>query len=393
MILVFPNLTPQRLAPAGVILTAFLTLIPAAFSQPEPSGPPPDARGWRAVTVAAGVRKPWGITWLADGKPLITSKYGTLHTVKNDTFEEIPMQGLPPVFAENQGGLLDIAVHPEKSDQPRVYMTLSTGTEEENRTILVRGVFDGRRVKDIETLFQVEPAKSGGEHFGSRILWLPDGTLLMSVGDGGNPPRRIGDRLAREQAQNLGSHLGAILRLTADGQPADDNPFKNTDGAKPEIWTYGNRNCQGLTRDPDSGRVWANEHGPLGGDELNLIEKGKNYGWPLQTLGRDYRTGEPIGRQSVEGMVSPKIVWTPATAPSGLAFYTGDRYPNWKGSLFSGGLVSQDVRRIELDGENVVRQERLLIGSRVRDIKQGPDGFLYVLTDEDNGRLIRIESE
>jgi aldose sugar dehydrogenase len=271
-------------------------------------------------------------------------------------------------------------------------MTMSAGTQQENRTILVRGVFEGTRVTNIETLFQVEPSKTGRAHFGSRLLWLPDGTLLMSVGDGGNPPQEIGGMLAREQAQNLGSHLGAVLRLTADGKPASDNPFIDRPDARPEIWTYGHRNIQGLTRDPQSGRVWANEHGPFGGDELNVIERGQNYGWPLQTLGRDYRTREPIGKPRVEGMVAPRAVWTPAHAPSGLAFYTGDRIPDWRGSLFSGGLAAEDIRRVMLDADGkVTGQERLTIGHRVRDVKQGPDGYLYAITDEENGRLLRIE--
>lgn len=394
MFLFCPRTMWQGMALAMSMLTVSLLNVSVVVAQPEPTGPSPPATGWRAVTVAEGIRHPWGIAWLPDGRPMITGKYGTLHSLKDGKFVEIPMEGLPQLFTEGQGGLLDIAIHPEKTEPPRVYMTMSTGTKQANRTILVRGVFDGRRVSQIETLFKVEPPKSGGQHFGSRLLWLPDGTLLMSVGDGGNPPLRIGGMLAREQAQNLGSHLGSILRLTEDGKPAPDNPFRDKEGAQPEIWTYGNRNIQGLARDPNSGRVWANEHGPLGGDELNLIQGGRNYGWPLQTFGRDYRTGEPIGRRSVEGMVDPKVVWIPAVAPSGLAFYTGDRFPKWRSSLFSGGLVSLDIRRIMLDGEgNVAGQERLFIGSRVRDVSQGPDGLLYAITDEENGRLLRIEPQ
>jgi glucose/arabinose dehydrogenase len=278
----------------------------SALAQPAPTGEPPAAKGWRSTTVADGIRNPWGLAWLPDGRPIVTGKYGTLHVLNGNRFESIPMEGLPEVFTEGQGGLLDIALHPGDQQNPRIYMTMSTGTAQENRTTLVRGVFDGQRVRDIETLFQATPDKSGGQHFGSRLLWLPDGTLLMSIGDGGNPPQRVGDMLAREQAQNLKSHHGSILRLTEDGKPAPGNPPAANDGALPGIWTYGHRNIQGLARDPSSGRIWANEHGPRGGDELNLIEGGRNYGWPLQTYGRDYRTGEPIGSKSVEGMVDPK---------------------------------------------------------------------------------------
>jgi aldose sugar dehydrogenase len=378
----------------ALAFVASTLVLPFSLAQPAPTGAPPAAKGWRAVTVAEGIRNPWGIAWLRDGRALVTGKHGTLHVLNGDRFDQIPMEGLPKVFAENQGGLLDIALHPKDTDNPRIYMTMSTGTDEKNRTILVRGVFDGSRVRNIETLFEAEPTKNGGEHFGSRLLWLPDGTLLMSVGDGGNPPRRIGGMLAREQAQNLRSHLGSTVRLTENGKPAPNNLFLNRDDALPEIWTYGNRNIQGLALDPVSGRVWANEHGPKGGDEVNLLEAGRNYGWPHQTHGRDYRTDEPIGKKSVSGMVDPVVIWIPATAPSGLAYYTGDRFPNWRGSLFSGGLVSQDIRRIVLDENGrVAGQEQLVIGSRVRDVKQGPDGFLYAITDEQNGRFLRIEPE
>jgi aldose sugar dehydrogenase len=381
-----------RVAPIAAAASFLLALAAPAAAQPEPGGAPPEATGWRAVPVADGIRHPWGMTWLPDGRLLVTAKAGTLHVLNKDRFDEVPVEGLPRVFGAGQGGLLDIVLHPK--DQSRVYMTLSAGTEQENRTILVRGRFDGRRVTDVETLFRVQPGKSGGQHFGSRLLWLPDGTLLMSIGDGGNPPQQIGGMLAREQAQNLESHLGSVLRLTEDGKPAPDNPFVEKEGARPEIWSYGHRNIQGLARDPDSGRIWANEHGPLGGDELNLLEAGQNYGWPLVTLGRDYKTKEEIGTDAMEGMVDPRVVWTPAHAPSGLAFYTGDRFADWRGSLFSGGLRSEDVRRIALDSDGTVTgQERLSIESRVRDVRQGPDGFLYVLTDEENGRLLRIEPE
>ncbi|MBA4147713.1 MAG: PQQ-dependent sugar dehydrogenase [Verrucomicrobia bacterium] len=376
--------------------TAFVStlMIPSTWAQPEPSGPPPEAKNWRTVLVAQGIRHPWGLTWLPDGRALVTAKHGTLHVLEGDRFVSVPMVDLPEVFSRGQGALMDIALHPQFEQNQRIYMTLSTGSEKENRTILVRGVFDGRRVSKFETLFRAEPTKDSDQHFGSRLVWLPDGTLLMSIGDGGNPPQRIGNMLAREQAQNLGSHLGSVLRLTEDGKPAPNNPFLNRQGAQPEIWSYGHRNIQGMTRDPKSGRVWANEHGPRGGDELNLIERGRNYGWPLHTYGRDYRTGKVIGKEDVENIVYPKVAWVPAHPPSGLAFYTGDRYPNWRGSLFSGGLASKDIRRIALDENgNVVGQERLTVDRRIRDVRQGPDGFLYVITDEENGRLLRIETK
>jgi glucose/arabinose dehydrogenase len=389
----------KRGASTVVVLAMGLLGWRAAAAEPEPeavpAGPPPAAEGWRWVTVARGVSHPWGIVWLPDGRALVTCREGTLHLVAGDRFEEVALEGLPEVYAGGQGGLLDLALHPADTNLAaglRLYMTMSTGDAQSNRVILARGVFDGARVRGITEIFRAVPDKSGGQHFGSRLLWLPDGSLLMSVGDGGNPPLRVGDRLAREQAQNLRSHLGSIIRLTDAGAPAPGNPFLGRDDALPEIWTWGHRNIQGLARDAASGRVWATEHGPRGGDELNLIAGGRNYGWPLQTLGRDYLTGLPIGKPSVENMTGPKAVWIPAHAPSGLAFYTGDRFPRWRGSLLSGGLVAQDIRRIALDAEGrVTGQERLSLPWRVRDVKQGPDGHIYALTDEMDGSLLRIE--
>jgi glucose/arabinose dehydrogenase len=363
-----------------------------ALAQVEASGAPPEAKGWRAETVTEALPQAWGMAWLPDGRMLVTGKEGTLHLVAGGKVQAVPMEGLPALMTSGQGGLLDIAVHPaDKGPNIRVYMTMANGTTQENRTILVQGVFDGKKVHGIKTLFRASPSKTGGQHFGSRIAFMADGTLLMSIGDGGNPPQRVGNMLARDQAQNLGSDNGAILRLSADGKPAPGNPLAARPGALPEIWSYGHRNIQGLTVDAASGRVYASEHGPRGGDEINRIEGGKNYGWPIQSFGRDYRTGEPVGRHSVPGMVDPLVAWVPSPAPSGLAFYTGTAFPQWRGSLFSGSLAGMDVRRIALDQDGkVVRQEKLDIGQRVRDVRQWPDGHLYVLTDEDRSRILRI---
>lgn len=371
-----------------------LILVSSTFAhgQVKPTGAPPRAEGWHMSVIAEGIPHPWAIAWLSDGMPLITARNGTLHTVKEGKFAQVPMDELPGLLVQGQGGLLDIAIHPQKSEKPYVYLTLATGTMEAKRTTLMRGIFDGKRVGKFETLFKVEPDTTGDEHFGSRLLWLPDGTLLMSIGDSGNPPLKVGGVLAREQAQNLGNHLGAILRLNEDGKPASDNPFVGRKGTKPEIWSYGHRNIQGLALDLKTGRVWANEHGPKGGDEINLIEKGKNYGWPMQSFGKDYKTDEPIGKFSVPGVVDPVVVWSPSPAPSGLLVCNSKHYPKWQGSLLSGGLVSKDIRRVTLDEKgNVAHQEALIIGKRVRDVREGPDGFIYVLTDEKNGQLLKIE--
>lgn len=376
---------------AVAVASLFTSLAGHALAQVTPVAEPPAAKGWKLETVADGLPQPWGMAWLADGRLLVTGKKGTLHLVEGKQVRDIPVDGLPALFTGGQGGLLDIAVHPaDQGPNPRIYMTMASGTEDANRTVLVQGVFDGKRVHGIKTLFTASPAKSGGQHFGSRIVFLKDGTLLMSIGDGGNPPARVGDMLARDQAQNVGSHNGSILHLSAEGKAAPGNPLAAQKGALPELWSIGHRNIQGMTVDPQ-GRVWASEHGPRGGDEINLIEGGKNYGWPLQSYGLDYKTREPVGKQVVPGMVQPLVVWTPSTGASGLAWYTGQAFPAWRGSLFSGGLATEDIRRVAFDAQGkVVKQERLAIGKRVRDVRQGPDGYLYAITDETRGSLLRI---
>jgi aldose sugar dehydrogenase len=268
------------------------------------------------------------------------------------------------------------------------------GSQNANRTRLVRAKLAGNTLQDLKVIFEVSQEKSDGQHFGSRIAWLPDGTLLLAIGDGGNPPVELAGDLIRKQAQNLRSHLGKIVRLKDDGSVPPDNPFVNTKNADPKVWSYGHRNIQGLAYDPTKKRVWATEHGARGGDELNLSEAGKNYGWPIVTHSQEYFGGEISRERSRAGMVAPKVVWTPSIAPSGLAIYTGDRFPAWQGDLFAGGLVGKGIRRMDLnDSGNVQGQEEIPIGQRVRDVRQGPDGLLYVLTDESNGRLLRLEPQ
>lgn len=387
-----PSIVRKFLSKKLVLAATLATVGATALAQEvTPVDKPPLAKGWKLETVATGAPQPWGMAWLPDGRMLVTGKQGSLHVLNGKTFQQIPLDGLPKLYASGQGGLLDIAVHPADKTNPRIYLTMSSGTDDENRTVLVQGVFDGKRVTGIKQIFAVNLGKSGGQHFGSRLLFLPDNTLLMSIGDGGNTPQRIGNMLARDQAQSLASHTGKILHLTDAGQPVGKGALAGQANARPEIYSYGHRNVQGLARDPKSGRVYANEHGSRGGDEINVIEAGKNYGWPLQSYTLDYSTREPIGMKVVPGMAQPIVVWTPSPAPSGLAFYTGKAFPQWQGSLFSGSLAGQDVRRVQLDAQGkVTAQELLPVGKRVRDVRQGPDGELYVLTDEAKGSLLRI---
>lgn len=337
---------------------------------------------------------PWGMAWLPDGSLLITERAGRLRLFRNGQLEPTPIAGVPPVLASGQGGLLDIVLHPQFAQNRFVYLTYAHGTREANRTRVARAVFDGNQLTDVRVIFEVSQAKSGGQHFGSRIVWLPDSTMLVAIGDGGNPPVELEGDLIRKQAQNLRSNLGKIIRLNDDGSVPSDNPFVNRSDADPKVWSYGHRNIQGLAFDPATNQVWATEHGARAGDELNRVEAGKNYGWPIVTFSREYSGGEITQERSRPNMVDPKLVWRDTIAPSGLTFYTGDRIPAWRGNLFAGGLVSGNVRRLTINPAGEVINEQVIdIGQRVRDVRQGPDGFLYVLTDgSGNGQLIRLES-
>ena len=361
----------------------------------EPSGDVPTAAGWRAETVVGGLVHPWGIAWLPDGGALITERPGRLRLLDAEgQLVGEPITGVPAVYAGGQGGLLDVALHPEFESNRLVYLTFARGTEAANRTALARGRLsaDDRRLEDVEIIFQNPDAKSGGQHFGSRLVWLPDGTLLMSIGDGGNPPTSFRGDVIRNQAQRLDTLFGKIVRLTDHGEPAPDNPFVNRAGAHPAIYSYGHRNVQGMVRDPRTDLVWANEHGSRGGDELNIIEPGANYGWPEVTYSMEYWGPRISDETSRPGVVQPKVVWTPSKAPSGLAVYTGPDFPDWQGDLFSGALKFKQVRRLDLDpsGRHIIGEQKLDIGRRIRAVSQAPEGGLYLLTDEADGALLRI---
>lgn len=342
--------------------------------------------------VTEGLEHPWGMAWLPDGTIMITERPGRVRLLRDGTLDPDPIPGVPDVFDQNQGGLMDVALHPQFGENQWVYFTYSEGTASANQTQVARARFDGTQFSDWTVIFSVNRAKSGGQHFGSRITWLPDDTMLVSIGDGGNPPIELEGELIRNQAQELGSHLGKVVRLNDDGSVPVDNPFVDTAGAEPAVWSYGHRNIQGLAVDPDTGQAWATEHGSRGGDEFNRLQPGENYGWPVVTHSREYSGGEISSERSRPGMVDPLVVWTPAIAPSGLLVYRGDRFPQWQGDLFAGGLVSQDVRYLDVDESGaVVNEIPIAIGQRVRDVREGPDGLIYVLTDEPNGRLVRLE--
>ncbi|MFN5514447.1 MAG: PQQ-dependent sugar dehydrogenase [Cyanobacteriota bacterium] len=375
--------------------------VPETLSAPQAEELPITAV--KTVSVVQGLEHPWGMAWLPNGDILITERPGRLRRVRNGKLDPNPIPGVSEVstigaqqvFASQQGGLLDIAVHPRFQETGWLYFSYAHGDREANRTRVARGKFDGEVLQNWEVIFEVGQSKKDGQHFGSRLVWLPDQTLLVSIGDGGNPPVQLEGKLIRLQAQNLGSHLGKVIRITEDGKIPPDNPFLNRSGAAPEVWSYGHRNIQGMAYDPLRGKVWATEHGSRGGDELNEVRKGENYGWPLVSFSLEYSAEQPVAPKTADpAMIPPQRVWTPAIAPSGLAVYTGDRFPQWRGNLFLGGLVSRSLHRLELDGTGrIQRESRVPIGERTRDARQGPDGYLYVLTDENPGQLLRLTPE
>jgi len=326
---------------------------------------------------------------------LVTERRGRLRLVRDGAPDPRPIAGVPEVHAEGQGGLLDIALHPDFARNGTLFLSYAHGTAQANRTRVARAVYDpaSHALRDLRVIFEVNREKQGSQHFGSRILVLPDATLLISIGDGGNPPAMLDGRLIRENAQDLSNHIGSVVRIAEDGSVPRDNPFLGRAGARPEIFSYGHRNVQGLAWDPIRRAIWANEHGSRFGDELNRLEPGRNYGWPVISYSVEYRGGEQIGGgRTGAGMVDPALAWMTAHAPSGLTVYTGNRFPAWRGDIFSGGLQSRDVRRIRLDAQGrVVGEEAIEVGRRIRDVRQGPDGLLYLLTDETPGLILRVE--
>jgi glucose/arabinose dehydrogenase len=337
-------------------------------------------------TFARGLDRPWGLAFLPDGRLLVTEKPGRMRVVARDGQLSPPLQGVPKVFAVSQGGLLDVALDRQFAQNGTIYFCYAEPDDGGGRTSLARArlVAEGQpRLDGVTVVFRQQGPLSRGIHWGCRIVQMPDGNLFLTMGDHGN---------YRDEAQNLGNHLGKIVRLRPDGSAPPDNPFVNRPGALPEIWSYGHRNAQGAAINPASGKLWEHEHGARGGDEINIPEAGKNYGWPVITYGVDY-SGAKIGIGTrKEGMQQPVHHWDPSIAPSGMAFYTGDLFPTWKGNLFVGALAGQMLVRLELDGATVVREERLLrgLGERIRDVRSGPDGALWLLTDSSNGRILRV---
>jgi aldose sugar dehydrogenase len=345
---------------------------------------PSSAGPIQVETVADGLQHPWALAFLPDGRMLVTERPGRMRVVTPDGKMSSPVAGLPKVFARSQGGLLDVAVDRGFSQNRTIYFCYAEPSGSGARTALARArLAEEPYVENLRVIFRQEGPLSTGNHFGCRIVQMPDNNLFLTMGDHFNP---------RDAAQDLADHLGKIVRIAPDGSVPNDNPFAGRRGAKPEIWSYGHRNSQGAALNPSSGKLWMHEHGPRGGDEINIPQAGKNYGWPVIGFGVDYSGAKIHEGTSKPGMEQPIRQWTPVIAPSGMAFYTADLFPQWKNNLFIGGLVARALVRLELDGEKVTKEERLLqdLRQRIRDVRAGPDGALWLLTDSANGQLLRL---
>ncbi|MDP6705241.1 MAG: PQQ-dependent sugar dehydrogenase [Alphaproteobacteria bacterium] len=339
----------------------------------------------RLVTVAEGLEYPWGLAFLPQGGMLVTEREGRLRLVSAEGRLSKPLQGVPKVYAVGQGGLLDVAIDPGYARNRRIYLSYAEPGRGGGGTAVARARFDtaGGRLSDVEVIFRQQPKSGGGRHFGSRLVFAPDGKLFITIGERGQ----------RDRTQDFTINRGQVIRINSDGSIPQDNPFVGRAGYRPEVWSYGHRNPQGAARHPETGRLWIHEHGAAGGDEINIPQAGKNYGWPVIAFGRHYSGGRIGVGTAKPGLEQPIYYWDPSIAPSGMAFYTGDKFPKWRGNLLVGALKYQLVARLELDGEKVAHEERILgrLAERIRDVRQGPDGYVYLLTDSDEGRILRLE--
>ena len=348
---------------------------------------------YRVVTVVDGLVQPWSIAFLPDGDVLITERPGRLRIMRQGKLLPEAVEGVPKVFHSSQGGLLEVMPHPDFAANRLVYLTYSKpgATDSEATTTLIRGRFEGTRLTNVEQLFQA--VAQGRNHFSGKIAFDRSGFLFLTLGDRQIAPE---GKLEAHPAQDLTNHHGKIVRLHDDGRVPADNPFVKREGARPEIWSYGHRNVQGLAIHPQTGDIWTNEHGPQGGDELNRIEPGRNYGWPVIGFGVNYQTGLAIHAGTHrEGMEQPVQVWVPSIGVSGLMIYTGDRFPEWRGNLFVGGMARHKLVRLTLDNRRVINEEALVPQmGRIRDVRQGPDGCIYLVTDNREGKptpIYRVE--
>jgi glucose/arabinose dehydrogenase len=371
----------QAAPPAFLALAAFVLISQQGLAAGRAIGT--EAGRIKVETVVNGLDHPWGLAFLPDGRILVTERPGQLRLVSKDGGLSEPLAGVPKVFAKGQGGLLDVVLDPDFKANRLVYLSYAEPGEGGASTAVARGKLTDDGLKDVEIIFRQVPKVNGGNHFGSRLAFAPDGKLFVT----------LGERFQFTPAQDLSNDLGKIVRLNPDGSVPTDNPFVGRNDARPEIWSYGHRNPQGVAIHPKTGKLWESEFGPMDGDELNIPEAGANYGWPVVSWGKHYD-----GRSIPEPPTQPEFAdaiyhWTPVISPSGMTFYTGEAIPGWRDNLLIGGLSSEAIVRLTLDGESVTAEERILMGTRIRDVAQAPDGSVYALTDEDNGKILRLTLE
>ena len=366
-------------------LCTLSTLCLVAWAQDKSALVQSEKHAFRISSLVTGLENPWAVAFLPDGRFLITERAGRLRLVSSDfKLDPKPIDGLPEVVSHGQGGLFDVVLHPQYAQNGWIYWAYNAPGPGGWGTALARGKLLGQRMTDVQVLFSMQPKTRSGFHFGGRIVFDQAGFVYLTLGDRGD----------KDRAQKLDDHAGSVIRLHDDGRVPDNNPFVKRAGALAEKWTLGNRNMQGAALHPQTGELWTHEHGPQGGDELNVMRSGLNYGWPVITYGVNYGLGTKIGEgQEKPGMVQALKVWVPSIAPSGMAFVSGSQFPQWQGSLLIGALRGQMLVRLTLDGEKVVSEERLFQGrpGRIRDVRMGPDGLVYLLTDDVQGTLLRIE--
>jgi aldose sugar dehydrogenase len=380
----------------GVPIALLALALPQAACTPDPIGLHGSARhDFEVVPVVEGLENPWSIAFLPDGGILVTERAGRLRIVRDGELLPEPIDGVPPVYAVGQGGLMDVVLHPDFDATRLVYLSYSRPNADESAatTAVIRGRLEGERLVDVEDVFEARAWSSSGRHFGSRLVFDGDGHLFITIGDRGVRADR--NDLEGHPAQDLRTHQGTIVRLRDDGRVPADNPFVGLAGALPDIWSYGHRNAQGLVFHPETNELWQTEHGPRGGDELNLILPGRNYGWPVIGHGVEYigtRIHESTAR---EGMEQPVHYWVPSIATSGLMLYRGSRFPEWSGDLFVGGLTGERIDRVRVRDGRVVETETIFDGfGRIRDVREGPDGYIYVVMDQRRGSaapVVRLE--
>lgn len=334
----------------------------------------------KVETIADGLNHPWGMAFLPDGRLIFTEREGTIRILK-DSVVSAPLEGAPEVFSEGQGGMLDIALHPDFEQNQMIYVSFSEpGPDGKATTALGRGKLQNDRIENFETIFSMEPAVEGPNHFGGRIVFTPENDIFLT----------LAERFKFEPAQDLSSHLGTVVRLEEDGSPATENPSFPEANALEEIWSYGHRNIEAAALHPQTGELWIAEMGPMGGDELQVAAAGKNYGWPVVSWGDNYDGSEIPDPTTRPEFADAAVKWTPTISPSGMIFYNGDSFPEWKNSMFIGGLTASGLVRVQVDGDRAREVERIPLNERIRDVEQGPDGNLWVLTDDDNGLILKL---